>query len=199
LHDLLKSNDWFGAEQVVIISASSKTSIGLAYGLADDDDAPKVVGLTSERNMGFVHLIAAYDQVLSYDMLEQIDPSKPTVIVDMSANTDVLSRLHTHLGDNMRYTSNVGLTHWDEPRHVEGIIQARSQQFFAPSHVQKRMKEWGLKEFNERSMRYITNSSDKTNAWLQIEQLDGVTGLLEVYGDICAGKTPANKGLIVVM
>nr|WP_261863676.1 hypothetical protein [Psychrobacter sp. JCM 18900] len=30
----------------------------------------------------------------------------------------------------MRYTSNVGITHWDEPRHVDGIIQERSQQFF---------------------------------------------------------------------
>ena len=28
LLDLLKSNDWYGAEQVVVISASSKTSIG---------------------------------------------------------------------------------------------------------------------------------------------------------------------------
>jgi hypothetical protein len=199
LHDLLKSNDWFGAEQVVIISASSKTSIGLAYGLADDEEAPAVIGLTSERNMDFVHSINAYDSVLSYDTLEQIDPSKPTVIVDMSANTDVLSRLHQHLGDNMRYTSNVGLTHWDEPRHVEGIIQERSQQFFAPSHVQQRMKEWGAKEFNKRSMRYVMHSSAKTNAWLKIKQLDGVDGLLEVYKDVCDGKIPANEGLIVVM
>ncbi len=199
LHDLLESNEWFGAEQVVIISASSKTSVGLAYGLANDKDAPAIIGLTSERNIDFVKSIDAYDSVLSYDNIEQIDASKPTAIIDMSANTDVLSRLHTHLGDNMRYTSNVGLTHWDEPRHVEGIIQSRSQQFFAPSHVQQLMKQWGAEEFNKRSMRYVMHSSSKTHEWLQVKQLDGIKGLSEVYEDICAGKIPADEGLIVVM
>ena len=199
LHDLLKSNDWFGAEQVVIISASSKTSTGLAYGLVNDKESPHVIGLTSNRHVDFVKSIDAYDSVLSYDTLEQIDATKPTVIVDMSANTDVLSRLHRHLGDNMRYTSNVGITHWDEPRHAEGIIQARSQQFFAPSHVQQRMKEWGPEEFNKRSMHYIMNSTAKTSAWLKIQELDGVNGLLEVYKDICEGKIAADEGLVVVM
>ena len=199
LHDLLKSNDCFGAEQVVIISASSKTSIGLAYGLIDDKDAPHVIGLTSNRHIDFVNSIDAYDSVLSYDTLEQIDASKPTVIVDMSANTDVLSRLHQHLGENMRYTSNVGITHWDEPRQVEGIIQARSQQFFAPSHVQKCMKEWGAEEFNKRSMRYIMNSTAKTNTWLKIKELDEISDLLDIYQDICEGKIAADEGLIVVM
>ena len=199
LYDLLKSNGWFDAEQIVIISASSKTSIGLAYGLAEDTDAPHVVGLTSDRHTDFVDSIDAYDSVLSYDALERIDATKPTVIVDMSANTDILSRLHKHLGDNMRYTSNVGLTHWDEPRHSEGIIQARSQQFFAPSHVQQRMKEWGPEAFNERSMRYIMMSMAKTSSWLNIQELDGVDGLLSAYQDICDGRIDADKGLVVVM
>ena len=199
LYDLLKSNDWFGAEQVVIVSASSKTSTGLAYGLMEDDKAPTVIGLTSDRNIDFVQSIDAYDSVLTYDSLEQIDATKPTVIIDMSANTDVLSRLHTHLGDNMRYTSNVGITHWDEPRQVEGIIQERSQQFFAPSHVQQRMKEWGAAEFNKRSMRYVMMSAEKTLSWLDIKQLDGIESLLEVYADVCEGNIAANEGLVIVM
>lgn len=199
LHDLLESNDWFGAEQVVIISASSKTSTGLAYGLADDDRAPHVIGLTSERNLEFVNSIKAYDSVMSYENLETIDPNKPTVIIDMSANTDVLSRLHTHLGDNMRYTSNVGLTHWDEPRQVDGIIQQRSHQFFAPSHIQQRMKELGADEFGKRSVSYTKNSAAKSRAWLKINELDGVKSLADVYQDVCDGNIAANQGLVVVM
>ena len=199
IHDLLESNDWFGAEQVVIISASSKTSTGLAYGLADDKNSPQVIGLTSERNIDFVNSINAYDSVLSYDNLEQIDAAKPTVIIDMSANTDVLSRLHTHLGDNMLYTSNVGLTHWDEPRQVEGILQSRSHQFFAPSHIQQRIKDWGPQEFGKRSMGYVMNSTAKSRAWLKVKELDGVNGLAGVYKDVCDGKVAADEGLIVVM
>ncbi|WP_435950992.1 DUF2855 family protein [Psychrobacter sp. DM8] len=199
IQDMLASNDWYGAEQVVIISASSKTSIGLGYGLSNDTDAPTVIGLTSNRNLDFVQSIDAYDTVLSYDDIEQIDANTPTVIVDMSANTEVLSRLHTHLGDNMRFTSNVGLTHWDEPRQAEGIITQRSEQFFAPSQIQKLMKEWGADKFNERSTRYIMDCAAKTSRWLKIKELDGVKGLSEIYADVCEGKIPADEGLIVVM
>jgi len=199
IHDLLESNNWFGAQQVVVISASSKTSTGLAYGLADAPKAPHVVGLTSDRNLSFVNSIKAYDSVLSYDNLDQIDASKPTVIIDMSANTDVLSRLHTHLGDNMVYTSNVGLTHWEEPRQAEGINQERSHQFFAPGHIQQRMKDWGAEEFGKRSVSYVMNSSSKSRTWLKIIELEGVKGLAGVYKDVCDGKISADEGLIVVM
>ena len=204
LYNLLKNNDWFGSEQVVIVSASSKTSIGLAYGLTDallnkDGNAPSVVGVTSQHHLDFVNSIDAYDSVLSYDNLEQIDANKPTVIVDMSANAEVLSRLHQHLGDNMRFTSNVGLTHWDEPRDVKGIIQERSEQFFVPTYMQELIKEWGFDEFNKRSLNYIMMCSEKTSNWLTIKEIDGVKGLAEVYKDVCDGKISADEGLVVVM
>lgn len=199
LYDLLKSNDWFDAEQVIIISASSKTSTGLAYGLTGDKDAPHIIGLTSGHHLDFVNSIDAYDSVLSYDTLEQIDASKPTVIVDMSANADLLSRLHTHLGDNMRYTCNVSLTHWDEARGADGINKKRSHQFFAPSHMQQRMKEWGFDEFNKRSISYMMKSVAKTTPWLKIKELDGLNSLEEVYQDICDGKIGPDEGLVVVM
>ena len=199
LHDLLVSNNWYGAEQVVIISASSKTSTGLAYGLADDDNAPKVIGLTSDRNIDMVNSIKAYDSVLSYDNLEQIDASKATVIIDMSANTDVLSRLHKHLGDNMRFTSNVGLTHWDEPRQLDGIIAERSQQFFAPSHIQQRMQEWGPDQFGKLSNAYVMKSVAKSRAWLKIKEIKGAKGLADIYSDVCDGNVAADEGIVVIM
>ncbi len=171
----------------------------MGYGLVDDADAPAAIGLTSSRHIDFVQSIDAYNNVLSYDDIENIDASKPTVIIDMSANTDVLSRLHTHLGDNMRFTSNVGLTHWDEPRQTKGIIAARSEQFFAPSQIQKLIKEWGAEEFNKRSMRYIMACTAKTSTWLKIKDLKSIEELSTVYKDVCDGKIPANEGLVVVM
>ena len=199
LHDLLENNNWFDAEQIIIISASSKTSLGLAYGLANDGNAPDVIGLTSERNLDFLKSINAYDKALSYSDIANIDSSKRTAIIDMSANSELIAKLHKRLGENMRYTSNVGLTHWEEPRQTEGIIQERSHQFFAPSHIQQRIKDWGAKEFNERSNRYVTHSSTKSSEWLKVKELNGIEGLSALYKDICEGKVPADQGLIVVM
>ena len=199
IHDMLESSDWFGATQVVIISASSKTSTGLAYGLQSDENSPTVIGLTSGRNLDLVNSMQVYDQALSYDDLESIDADQPTVIIDMSANTSVLSRLHKHLGDNMRFTSNVGLTHWDEPQQGDGIIQERSQMFFAPGHIQQRIQDWGREEFDRKSIGYVAKTSAKSSAWLKIRELDGLEGLSSVYEDVANGTVAPDQGLIVKM
>jgi len=199
LYDMLQENSWFGAQQVVIISASSKTSTGLAYGLAADENAPPLVGLTSARNIELVTSLDAYDSAHTYDDLSNIDASIPTVIVDMSGDATVLSRLHTHLGDNMLYCSNVGFTHWDEPQTAQGINQKRSQLFFAPSVIQKRMKEWGPAEFQRKSMNFIAHTFAKSRTWIKMTEVNSVTGLADIYADVCNGKVAPYEGLIVVM
>jgi len=199
LHDMLSSNDWFGAKQVIVISASSKTSTGLGYGLVNDPKSPTAIGLTSARNIELVSSIGAYDQAITYDDIESIDAGLPTVIVDMSANTDVLSRLHTHLGDNMRFTSNVGLTHWDEPQKADGINQERSEMFFAPGHIQQRVKDWGREDFDKKSMAYLSHSIAKSREWMTIRELNGLGELSNIYGDVCNGTIAPNEGIVVVV
>lgn len=199
IQNMLNNNDWFGAKQVVVISASSKTSIGLGYGLRNDPEAPSAIGLTSPRNLDFVKRIGAYNKVLDYDDIKSIDASLPTAIVDMSANASLLSKLHSHLGDNMRFTSNVGLTHWDEAKKVEGIIAERSQPFFAPSIIQQRIKDWGHAEFDRRSMTYIAHSVEQCRGWMQIKTLNGLDDLATIYKDVCDGSIAPDNGLVVKM
>src|SRR3954463_5689815 len=63
LADFLQDNGCFGAETVVISSASSKTSYGTAFLL---DDIHRV-GLTSEKNRAFTESLGCYDEVVTYD------------------------------------------------------------------------------------------------------------------------------------
>ncbi len=70
LHDFLGDNDWFGAEQVIIPSASSKTAIGLAYALVADDNAPAAIRVTSSGNLEMVRGLGLYDQIITYDQIE---------------------------------------------------------------------------------------------------------------------------------
>ena len=197
LYDFLLDNDWFGAEQVVIVSASSKTSIGLAYALADDNNAPKQIGLTSPRNKDFVTGLGLYDAVATYDALSDIDASKPTVIIDMSGNGDVLAGLHRHLGDNMKYTSNVGVTHWEDNEMGEGFIRERSAMFFAPGHIQKRTKEWGPGVFEQKAFDFWRTASIRSRDWLKLNRIDGLEGLADVYDNVRNGAFSPSEGLIV--
>ncbi|MFD0916752.1 DUF2855 family protein [Pseudahrensia aquimaris] len=195
--DQLKENDWYGAEQVIVVSASSKTSIGLAYALAQDDDAPACVGVTSAGNLEFTKSIGVYDEVTTYDAMEDAIAKRPSAIVDMSGNADVLGRLHTHLGEAMLRTLDVGLTHWEGARKNEAIIRDRREFFFAPAHVQKRMEDWGPAEFSKRSNTFIMETAAKSMAWLELDHLDGLEAMKGIYNDVVDGKAPPQKGLLI--
>jgi len=197
LWDALQDNDWYGAKQVVIVSASSKTSIGLAYALHGDKTAPPAIAITSQRNLDLVNSLGLYEQSVTYDTLTDIDANVPTAIVDMSGNGEVLGRLHTHLGDNMNRCIKVGLTHWDETEAGQGVNKERSAFFFAPAHIQKRLKEWGPEGFAERSGKFMQETSLKSRDWLQLRTIDGLQGLAEVYEDVCEGRIAANQGLVI--
>ena len=197
LHDMLSENNWFDADQVVIASASSKTSIGLAYALAEDENAPKTIALTSAGNVKSVINLELYDEVHSYDKLDSIQKNTKTAIVDMSANGKMLGRLHSHLGDNMRFCSNVGLTHWDNAQPAEGYIHERSEMFFAPSRIQRRMEDWGPDTFMQKSSDFIMRTSIKSRSWLSMNNISGLDGLSLIYEDVCQGRIPPEQGIIV--
>lgn len=197
LWDVLKENDWYGAEQIVIVSASSKTSIGLAYALAADGDAPQVTGITSSRNLKFVESLNIYNSAVTYDEIATKLEAKPTVIVDMSGNSEFLGSMHAHLADNMIKTVNVGLTHWENFKPNENIIKERSAFFFAPSQIQKRMKEWGAEEFDKRSQCFFVETTQKSSAWLELTPIKGIEGLSDIFINVLNGELEPHIGLII--
>ena len=197
LWDAMQDKDWYGAQQVIVLSASSKTSTGLGYALKFDDSSPQCIGITSKRNLDQVKSLDIYDQCMSYEDLDDIDVSIPTVIVDMSGNTTVLAKLHNALGEQMKYTINVGLTHWADTKPHKDIIQERSEFFFAPGHIKKRMKEWGPAEFNKKTSTFMLSAATKTSEWLEFKEVNGLVELAKIHPSVCDGKIPANQGLIV--
>ena len=64
----------------------------------------------------------------------------------------VVLRAHS-LGDNMLKCLTVGMTHWDNEVTAEdalgqAMLRDRTEFFFAPAHIQKRFKDWGLTAIN---------------------------------------------------
>ena len=199
IHDLFKAQDWQGAEQVIIISASSKTSIGTAFAFTEDPNAPSVIGLTSSRNVDFVNQLGCYESVLSYDELEQIDTNRAALIIDMSGNGDVIGRLHKHLGQNMKFSSHVGITHWDDAAMGPDFIAERSQQFFAPGHIQQRIKEWGGAEFERKTSAFIERAAAASRTWLSVNSVKGLEGLAQIYPSVLQGSAPPNEGIVITL
>ena len=195
--DYLKDMAWFGAEQVVIVSASSKTSIGLAYGLKQDDKAPEVIGLTSTRNVDFVNGLALYDQTINYDHVNEIDTQKKTVIVDMSGNAELLKSIEDLCGGNLTYCIQVGLTHWDEAQAEPPLKHTKSEMFFAPGQIQKKIQQVGAKAFEQESLGFMASTAQQCAAWLNFSLVKGLHEMPDIYHDVCTGKLPPDQGIII--
>lgn len=204
LYDALRDNDWHGAGQVLIASASSKTSLGLAFGLARDNNAPPIIGLTSSRNLQFVEGTGLYDQVIAYDALDRL-PERASVLVDMAGNRALVAGLYQRLGDLLRYRYNVGITHWQDSAPTPGEKQRApatsgdAEMFFAPKYVLDRVKEWGAGEFDRRSKAYVADAACATFGWMSVERRPGLAALEKAYPDFVDGSWPPEKGLVITL
>ena len=195
LEDFLRDNHFFGAEQVVILSASSKTAIALAHCLQRTSDL-EVVGITSARNEHFTRSLGEYDTIVSYEQIASL-AVRPTAIVDMSGNMHVLSQVYSALGGQIVHCASVGATHWDAPRHGMTLPDPRPQFFFAPSQLSKRGKEWGRDVLNQRIAEALEVFVTSTDSWLQIRRSVGSTAIGELYAALVRGDTQPAEGNII--
>ena len=99
------------ARTVVVSSASSKTSLSMAWAMQQLDAEVDVVGLTSAGNVGFVEASGVYDTILTYDDLSLADVTGPAAYVDIAGNASVKQAVHDALGDRLTDSVLVGGTH----------------------------------------------------------------------------------------
>jgi hypothetical protein len=133
----LADNDFFGADAVVVSSASSKTALGMAF-LLSRRDGPEVIGLTSPRRVGFVEGVGVYDRTVPYGEVASL-PAARAVYVDISGDPEVRAAVHGHYGESLAHSIMVGATHWDRvgaaPDAPPGPEPAF---FFAPDVLERR-------------------------------------------------------------
>ena len=198
LFDYLTHNGFFGARQVLIGSASSKTGFGLAHMLANSEDKRvHIIGLTSGANRAFVKSLGCCDQIVIYGEEAQIDAGTPSAYVDMSGNGALTATLHGHLEDNMKASIMVGATHWEAAQRPEGLAGARPEFFFAPAHIATREKDWGPGEAMSRAMDASLEVAQAIKGRLQVDWLRSAEVLESAWLEMLDNKLPASRALMV--
>ena len=194
--DFLCEQNFFDAIQVLITSASSKTSIALAHCLRANSTM-RVVGLTSDANIDFVTSIGEYHDVAAYSDISAMDTEVPTVLMDMAGNPEIVAGIHTHFGESLKYSCSIGATHWDQTSHHVDIPGPKPQFFFAPSQLSKRGKEWGREELNNRLETALNTFIEGSKQWLRIEHARGADVASDTYSQLVAGKMSPEIGNIL--
>ncbi len=188
---------YYGADSVLVLSASSKTAIGFAQNAATRG-AVQVIGVTSETNADFVRSVGSYDDVVTYDDLRAIDEHRDVVVIDMAGNRSVLAAVHEHLGDHVKYSMAVGMSHHDSPPADIGHGPA-PQMFFAPTEIPKRVAAWGAAGYQERTAAALAAFVDGSREWLRVEPSHGPEAAERTWHDVVRGAVPPDVGRIVSM
>ncbi len=208
IDDFLADNGFFGARQVLLSSASSKTAQGTAYCLAKRrgmPGAPRIVGLTSAAHVEFVHSLGCYDAVLTYDQLTTLEPQTPTVYLDFAGDAELRRRIHTHFADALMFSSSIGGTHWSALGSARDLPGPRPVLFFAPAQVKARSapppQGWGAVELQRRMGQSWAQFIGEVHehGWVRIVMRPGAQAALQAYRDMLAGRTDAREGLMLDM
>jgi len=196
--DYLMDNDFFGAEQIIIGSVSSKTGFGTAEFLKTVTGFEgDVIGLTSGGNKAFVERLECCDQVLVYGEEELINSDKKSIYVDMSGNGPLREKLHMALQDNMVRSVGVGATHWQEDRNTATLPGAKPEMFFAPSQIMKRNQEWGPGAVYEKAYSASAVLAGKIKDDITVEWKHGAEAARDIWLDLLDNNVSPKRGIMV--
>ena len=198
IDDFLADSDFFGARDVVLASASSKTALGLAQLLHDHRKGQaKVIGLTSPGNVAFVERTGYYDRVAPYGELSKLDACSPTLLVDFAGDAKLLAAIHGHFADQLKYSCSVGATHWEGMGRAHALPGAKPVFFFAPDRVKKRLADWGGAGFATRTDTALAEFIDSAKKWLHLVEGKGQGAIESAYLGFVNGKTNPAEGHIL--
>jgi hypothetical protein len=181
----------------LISSASSKTAIALGY-LVSRAGRARAVGITSRRNREFVRGLGCYDEVLTYEEVEDLDANQPVVFVDMAGSASLRRAVHEHFGRRLLHSCSIGATHWQEQKDEGGTLPGPTPEFFfAPGQVEKRSAEWGARELQRRLAAAWSDFREFSEGWLQVRRGHGKEALAHVYEETLAGRIEPHEGHVL--
>lgn len=195
----LRAESWFGAEQLVITSASSKTAMGLASVARQSSPGIKRIGLTSPGNVGFVEATGLYDGVIAYGDLERV-PVLRSVSVDFAGNADVLAQIHRHFDAALAHSALVGMTHIEARSTMgggEALPGPKPALFFAPDHAVAFFKAHGAEEGGKLVAAAWHDFLTAADGTVTIERHLGLDAAREVFTGMVAGKIDPAKGVVI--
>ena len=200
IDDFFAKNNFFGSENIILTSASSKTAMSLAHLLhqrkVNGNSSINVIGLTSAGNMDFVKASGYYDEVLEYADVEKISNAKSASIVEFAGNHKLQYQMQVHLGDALKYNCLVGVVHKDELRGAEKLPK-KGDFFFAPTYAQQRQKELGREEFQKLLHVAWNGVISKAAGWMNVVEHRGAEELKSTYLDLLAGNINPKEGHII--
>ncbi|MEM9513392.1 MAG: DUF2855 family protein [Actinomycetota bacterium] len=175
------------AASVVVSSASSKTSLALAWSLRRAAPDITIVGLTSPGNASFVNGTGAYDITRTYDDLALGDVVGPAAYVDTAGNPGVTGRVHAEVGDRLNDSITLGATHRGAGGDGAALVGPAPRFFFIPDVAEQGAADNGAAAYHARFASAWSDFAPWIGDQLRIEEASGVDAVVDAYQRAAAG------------
>jgi len=199
IDDFLADNDFFGANTMLLSSASSKTAYGTAFQLRQRPGI-EVIGLTSAANKGFCESLGCYSRVLAYEELAQVPADAACDYIDFAGNARLRRDIHTRFA-NLKYSCSIGGTHVEQLGGARDLPGPRVALFFAPAQIKKRNADWGSAELGKRLVMawraFSGKVTDGIAPWLHVEEHHGPDAVQAAYAQVLGGRGDPQVGHIL--
>ncbi len=188
---------WHGADTLVMTSASSKTALALAHVAKAQSPEVARIGLTSSGNVDFVRGTGLYDRVLPYDGIAALAGAN-AVSVDFAGNGAVLRSVHEALGEGLKYSCLVGLTHWDGRGGAGADLPGpKPILFFAPAHMATMLKELGGEGFGRAVAESWGALAGDAEKLVRIAPVHGLAAGADAFKALVEGRAKPDMGTVV--
>ncbi len=209
----LQKNNFYGANNLVITSASSKVALALAFYLKDS--GRRVIGYTSELNKKFCEETGLYSQVLSYDDL--LDPDEKYLFIDIIGSNQIYNKnkgcvtkliaignTAGALGkdstfgifpfyDNIKFV----LTIMGAPRWTRSWMNPSHELYLVLDSLKELKAEWGLTKYNTLLKEHTHRFCASANNWLSVKKCDSEESIKKAFVDIVEGKVPPSEVIVL--
>ncbi len=201
IDDFMDDNQFFGANTLLLSSASSKTAYGTAFQLAQRKGL-EVIGLTSKGNKAFCESLGCYSRVLTYEELASVSADAASVYVDFAGNAALRKAVHARFA-NLRYSCSIGGTHVDQLGSGKDLAGPKPALFFAPAQIKKRTSDWGGAELSRRLVQawtdFTVSVSAPTSPWMTVQHHNGPAALQALYAQVLAGRGDPRRGHVAIL
>lgn len=195
--DQLDEHGDYGADEVLVTAASSKTAMGFAHAFRARVSRPALIALTSPASVPFLESSQLYDRIVTYDAIATLDAAVHSALIDIAGNPGVTRAVHDVFGDHLRLSLVVGKAHWDAESGGGLLPGPRQTGFFAPGRIERRAADWGGAELTRRMGEGWNAFMHDVPALTRIERRHGAAGALAAWREAVAGTADPRASVLV--
>ena len=210
--------DCYGADNIVVTSASSKVALAMALYMKNDADKKfentKIIGYTSSSNIEFCKKTGLYDTVLSYD---EVLPSQKYVMVDIAGRGDVYTKNEKESGvdilkllvignssgtDDKKATFStfsyfamikMGMAMMGLPAWVHSWMKPTQELYLIWEDNAVMEKEWGKEKYKKTQKDISFTFCKSAKEWMNVREAKTEEEVMKAFEDILAGTVPPSE------